>query len=686
MRLKEHERSYKLSFDNGISLEILRQGSTFQGLGNVKMRRRKLRSAELPIMPLIRTPDGHEVTSLRFASMRKGADSLTIALIPYMRRCARMEWVCYDGQDRWNVGPWEREAERDRGGSLRLCIRGIERTIGGVDFVGFSYSYKFRSRKYRIYRIHDRATWELGGRATGNSFWMQGPFNTVQKTFRNKSEGFTTSWCRSTRRAVQLQQFLPLLSVLQGFTFQFDPQSLLVTAFEAPFHCRSLFQKNPGQNYLVHWHQLCGDLGNCLEFPALQVLTAESAAQSDIERANQYCAIREELQRDYCEQSGLVRERVVVGSRLVGGNGSCLESLERGLDEVAHTGCKRVHVPGLMRILTPPAGPEQPRKGRSTSLQKAFRQAQGFVQHAHHRGMEVALALRDCCLAWVVAASMGEENPDLWRRLQGRDGNGLVARALRDEDARQLLLDHLRKVRKELGVDALFVDSILDEIADQFDWVLPTGEDAASGAKGDPGLDEDAGEIRGLAGARVSLIVALQSMGYKCPLASAGGMVVPGVSLDYDVLRGREFMFRDRVLGFPYDQIIESGAEPLEVYFRGCANRLSYAPRYSVARGLDGRLESWARSEYAAINKAYHAVRDYMEHSRLLPDDLGVLWDGADPDVRVLWAYKEFAWDVGKRAEMFDVMASKPVEPEEGVFTAVAWKAYLVQNARELSM
>ncbi|MCK4374863.1 MAG: hypothetical protein KAX19_06015, partial [Candidatus Brocadiae bacterium] len=562
MRLKEHERSYRLSFDNGISVEILRRGGLFGGLGQVKLRRRKLRCTELPVMPLVRTPDGYEVSRLQFQHIEKGEESLTLSLTPYLKRGGRTEWVCCDGEDRLRVGPWEQDAERDRGGSLRIVLRAVSRTIGGTQFAGFSYSYKFRSRKYRIYRIHDRATWELGGSATGNSFWMQGPFNEPQKTFRNKNDAFTTAWCRSGGGTV-LQQFLPLFGALQGFAFQFDRQNLLVTAFEAPFHCRSLFQKNRGENHFVHWHQLCADLATCLEFPALQVLCAESPGEGLPELADRYCAIREELQRDYAEQCGLVREGVAVSGRLVAGEIPGAEALQRGLDKLAHAGSVRVYVSGLMRSAAQPpdsgAGADAP----APSETEARRRASRFVEHAHHRGMEVAVSLADCCAPWLLAGSVqGEsQNPGA-----GEVGAALVAGALRNKRSRRLLLDHLRTVKRELGVDALFADSTLDGIADQFDWVWPAGRgeaDARSGgAVQSSGADAADGEIRSLQGRRNALIASLQRMGYRCSLAGVSGLAGPTSAPAYERLKGLEFMFRDSVLDFPYDAIVESGTEP----------------------------------------------------------------------------------------------------------------------------
>jgi len=675
MRLKEYEKSYRLSFENGVSVEILRQGGTFKGLGQVKLRRRKLRSAELPIMPLIRTPDGYEVSRLHMEDMRKGKQSLTLTLTPYLKRCGRMEWVCTDGQDRWNVGPWEQDEERDRGGMVQLRLQAVERTLGETQFVGFSYSYKFRSRKYRIYRVHDRATWELGGRATGNSFWMAGPFNPLQKSFQNKSDGFTTSWCHFGKSDVQLQQFLPFFSVLQGFTFQFNANNLLVTAFESPFPCRSLFQKSSGESYLIHWHQLCGELGGCLDFPALQILCADNEGNTDTDLANLYCAVREELQREYCEAVGLVREAAAISGALAIGADPHAEALERGLDELAESGCERVYVPDLMRRLAPRGVVNKRSKSARNGVQSAAR----FVKYAHHRGLEVGLALSDCCRPWVVAGNLTEAAQEQWQSLRSGTGDRLVGHALRRGAARQFLLDHLRRLRREVAVDVLFADDILDSIADQFDW--SQSADQHGDGRDEPRFDQKAGAIRPLAPARRDLVADLQRMGYRCPVAGVTGLATSGARVAYEDLDGKEFMLRDMVVHFPYEAIVQSGDDPLEAYFRACANRVSYVTTYDLTRGVYGKLENWWRQEYAAVNQAYHAVRDYMERSHLLPDDRGVLWTGAEPDIRVLWAYKEFEWPVGQEAEVFDVMAADPVELVEGVFSPGPYRTYLIQGA-----
>ncbi len=667
MRLKEHEKNYRLRFDNGISIEVLRDGPVYGGLGQVKWGRRKLRCTEMPVLPLITTPNGYEVSRLEVEEVGKGEESVTLHLRPFAVPQGRMEWLCCDGEDRWNVGAWAQEPERDRGGMFQVTLSAVNRTLGGVDFVGFSYAYRFHSRRYYVYRIHDRATWELGGWATGNTFWMAGPFSNPTKTFQNKEDSFTTAWCANGEAPTQLQQFLPLFTALQGFTFQFDSSSLLLTAFEEAFHCRSLFQKEEGRNYLVHWHQLCDDLQSCVEFPALQVLVADAPAD-EAAMVNCYCDVREELQRQYREQWGLSHSWAAASGRLTGA-GPDARGVQHGLDELARAACTRVYMPGMLTAHAPESDTVSARR-------EAAKQVQEVTEHAHARAMEVALSLSDCCAGWLLLEAESAEGEQEPQPLPA--GHALVAAAARDESVRKALLEHLRGLKREFKIDALYAEAILESLSDQFEWAGQPGRDR---------IARSSGEVHSLAAEWAELISALQDMGYQCLLAGAGALDTPGRRVAYADLAEKEHMYRDVVLSFPFEEVTEAGDDPLEAYFRGCANRLCFMPTYDVTRKVRGRLEDWwGEEDFAALNRAYQAVREYMEHSRVLAEGRGVLWDGAEPETRVLWAYDGFEWAVGPRAEVFDVMDSQGVEldEDEPVFSPEPFRVYLIQHAEAL--
>jgi hypothetical protein len=92
-------------------------------------------------------------------------------------------------------------------------------------------------------------------------------------------------------------------------------------------------------------------------------------------------------------------------------------------------------------------------------------------------------------------------------------------------------------------------------------------------------------------------------------------------------------------------------------------------------------MAPWWTADMSAVNNACHAVAEHMEEMRILPGGRGVLWTGADPDVQVLWCLRKFRWEVGEEADVFEVVASRPVEPQAGSFAAEPLCVYLVQGA-----
>ncbi|MGD2176177.1 MAG: hypothetical protein PVJ27_12290, partial [Candidatus Brocadiaceae bacterium] len=447
---------------------------------------------------------------------------------------------------------------------------------------------------------------------------------------------------------------------LQGFSFQFDRSSILLTAFEEAFHCSSLFQKESGRNYLVHWHQLCTDLQSCVEFPALQILCAEAEGDDDGAMAQTYCAIRRELQEQYREQTDVARTRVEPSGCLMG-NSTNVKGMQRGLDELSKAGCATVYMPGMMRALAP-------QKDTVTARRDAAGRADEIIEHAHARALKVGLSVSDCCAEWLLAETPNENAG------AGGDGEEFVARALRDEEEWELLMRHFQRLKKDFAVDCLFAEGLLGTLGAHLEW---------AGQPGRGRIARSSGTIRSLARRRIELVSRLQKMGYRCLLRGAGELDTPGLAPSFGDLDGCEFVFRDAVLRFPHGEIAESDDDLLMAFFEGSANRLSYMPVYDAERGMRGSLDEWWEDDFGAVNRAYQAVREYMEDSVLLSDRRGILWTGAEPEVSVLWSYDEFRHEVGEGAQVFDVIDSECVETEEGSFTAQPCRVYLIQTGSE---
>jgi len=669
MRVSEQEDHLAVRFDNGVSVDVLRGGGVFGGLGVVRAGRRKLRSDELPILPLIRTPDGQEVARLELRHIEPVADGLRLTMLPFMRRSGMAEWRGGDGRQRWDVADWADEPVCDRGGSLVLTLRPVSRQLGGVAFEGFSYAWHYRSRKYPIWRIHDRATWELGGYAAGNRFWMRGPFNPPRVTLR-KAERYTTAgWNRPDDDAPDVRQFQPLMTALQGFAFQFDAQGLLVTVPEALCHCRSIFQKAAGANYFVHWHQLCADLAGSVAFPAMQVLYAADAAADESARMDQYCGVRHDLETAFRTECGQGMPQGIISGVLHSDAATRVREFERGLDALVQAGCRRVLMPDILAGATP----RDPTPERAAT---ALRRVRRVIDRAHRRGVQVAIPLHETCRPWVMQGCATDDPPEI------PPGN-LPLEALLQQDTADLLLAHMQRLRSALAPDTLYCQQACLGAVHELDTDWP-GPPRPTRGRGhgvqDPRFAETGGLVRSLQSAHLAMQAALHRIGYTCiPTGLVGmGGTLPDATCSH--VRGTEFMYRDALPGLPLRDLTASGVTAFHAWFRACAWRAGYVLPCQANQSVRGGLPAWWRKQYAGVNLAFQSVRDYMLTSHALPHGRGVVWSDGDGEVSVLWTFAEMRWKVQHGNTAFDVLGSRVLHPEKRTLTLPPWRVYMVQT------
>jgi len=655
MNIREHQDHFWVDFDNGVSVEVIRDGRSYGGIGRVKCGRRDLRCAELPIQSLIETVNGYRVRHLEVRDLKQGRDDLTLVLRPYMVVNGRTQERSADGEDRWNVGPWSPEPVRDRGGTAWLRLREVNHYVNGIELRGFSYAYSLRSRKYRSTRIHDRATWELDGRATGKTLLMRGHARTPCKKIASRKSSFTTALLRDGLDS----QFRPLFSDLQGFTFQFDRRAILVTAFERPFACVSLLHKEPALNYIIHWHQLCGALprrGTCLDFPALEVMCAEVAAGDEAERMDQYDAVRRDVHERHRRALGLSPDRTVCALGIVSAECHRKGDIERGVNELARADCAEVMVEGLLHPRRARADAEEREGKRRDKLLVRTTPAErkriaDVVDLARSRGMEVATGLSS--LLPLPATQPGAVPTQ---------GIGPICGVCAGEGRFDGLLD---EIRKKFSFDAIYLDGRTADTR------------LAHGRPCSECTPEQ--HFRAL----VAFHRSGQRHGYRCAMGGGGPLGLSASPLPYAAVRNREAMYRDTVMPFPAEQVAQLEEDPKAAYFRGYANRLCYWVCFGD-RGSDGpAVEPWWNGEYAAVNKAFNLVRDNMVIPRLLEQGRGVLWSGTagEEDVSVLWAYSAFGWLVGAEASVYDVMAGRAVRVKDAAFDVEPLRVYLVQDA-----
>jgi hypothetical protein len=198
-----------------------------------------------------------------------------------------MEWMVH-GCVRVTIRQIGRRVEAGRHTILELELRPARRIIGGRNYSGFSYRYHYRSAAIPIYKILDRGSWEVGGSAFGNEFWMRNCFVPSITRIESEAQFYSTEWYIPGCANPSAFQFVPLQTELQGFSFTASPAGVLVTWATEVAHIRSLFEKPRGEDVVVHFHEHCGDLGDKLTAPIECFWSAEAQR---VDLANDYgCA------------------------------------------------------------------------------------------------------------------------------------------------------------------------------------------------------------------------------------------------------------------------------------------------------------------------------------------------------------------------------------------------------------
>jgi hypothetical protein len=342
MEVQRYSDHFWIKFGNGIAVEVLVEDGWYKGLGRVKSGRYDLRSPELPILPMIVTEGGLQAEKYEFDEIVTEEEGVSIVLRPYLSAGGHRE----DGSHLWDVYSWNQRPCKDRGGQVVIRLQRAEELVAGLETRGFSYSYRVRSRKYDPILIHDRATWELNGRATHNTICTRGNMGCPVKKIANQDDQFSTACYRDSVRG---HQFRVLFGDLPGFGYQFNNENVLITAFERPFPCFSLIEKPPGKNYIVHWHQLRNrpsSTGCVFESVPMRVLCRGHKCGNVIGQLNQYERVRSYFQRT-CHKGVKFRNTTTSATaEIVLDPASGEDTLARAVSSIAGFGCRHLMVTG----------------------------------------------------------------------------------------------------------------------------------------------------------------------------------------------------------------------------------------------------------------------------------------------------------------------------------------------------
>jgi hypothetical protein len=698
-----------LNLAGEISIQLLRRGSSFLGLGRISLGGVALRSGQRPMFVEIRNPYGVELLNYSMTNCEVTSQGAWLLFSMDRRDGGPMEWMVHEVRPRYNTADWSRDPSRAENTVLELELRAIRRTLGGREYHGFSYRYIYRSESVPIYKILDRSTWEIGGSAIANEFWMRNCFVPSITRIESEAQFYSTEWYIPDCANPSAFQFLPLQTELQGFTFTASDAGVLATWTSDVAHVRSLFEKPRGETVITHWHEHCGDLGRSFATAPVEVLWSPGArSRSDL--ANDYEAVRELVHECLHSQIGMRRERVTTFGQIEEWTPADLERYRRqGLPKLLEAGAKTVYLANHFQNNMNTWGVSNfcVTVDHKVAESVGEEELRAFCREASAGGAVVQMWGNTAIstLALIFDSRNGDSNriqflPREGSIMEALDRNASFVRNpsnaieadhytpvlavlnLRDPAVRAYWLRRWKAAHDDVGLGGIFLDSSFNLSSDKFHYVQNT-EAHLSGATADQkhllGVFRPAQEppaaILSQYRAHLELMIEMQKIGYVYGNEDLG---VFGVHRHGPPLAGRLdslFIWADCIVDFDASAVRSAGGDPDEVFFRGLAYRMMWTLHWDVSKdllcfryggpqGSDDLPGTW----HLDLLHAYNRVQEMMCERTILAGETGVLYRSGS--TRVLWAFQDLTLPLESNSRVWDVLSGEPVAARKDLHAA----------------
>ena len=295
-----HGRSLQLSKE--VSVDLLLKGRGFLGLGVVRVNGVPLRSSAVPLRPDFSTPDAVHFQDFELTRIARRNGAVVIETTAIGRPEAYGEMM---DEYSYNLAfPALRSSRRD---ALDWLLTPRELNLDGRRYVGLSIGFRFSSRVSRIHKLTVLGTWEIGGRASGNTIYHQAyPCPPVYSA--TQANHFSTSclkrldlWSDWLGHSYQM---LPRWGAIQPFDFQAARQGVLFGFWKDPHSVKSLIQKNPGEDVIFVLDEYDSPLAQTAEIPAKWILFSAGPGAGNERAKNE---VVDMWTRAYDHATGIIR-------------------------------------------------------------------------------------------------------------------------------------------------------------------------------------------------------------------------------------------------------------------------------------------------------------------------------------------------------------------------------------------
>ncbi|MGI4788740.1 MAG: hypothetical protein ACRYFS_07805 [Janthinobacterium lividum] len=710
----------EVTLNNGLTLTLCEQDGMFTGIGAVRADAVSLRSGHQPAFVEIWTPDGIVLTDFAVTHQKTGPDRIEIFMSAQACPSRVMEWMLHEARPRLSTKEFTPQARPAEETTLHLVIMPVTRQIAGHMAVGFSYQYHYHSSRYPIYKILDKATWEVGGAASGNTFWLRNSFAPSIFPLTSTDQSYSTEWYLPSAGNPNVFQFLPWQTALEGFTLTTHAEGALVTWATEVSHIRSFFEKPVGDDQMRHWHEHCGDLSAHFSTAPMEVLWLPGV-RGRVENLNLYEAVRDLVSETLHTEIGMRRERASSYGVIEEWGVPDMDRYRTvGLPRLRDAGVKTVFLPNEFQNNMNTFGVSN----MCCTLDYKVAETVGedkltaFCRDAHDAGMRVEMwgntalstlttifAMRDHAPQRIdflpVEGSVVEvlrraEDPYVRNAFGGIEADHytpvFAQLNLRDPDIRAYWMQQWTYAHDTIGLDQIFLDSSFNMSSDKFHWIANSLQNGAAGATVDQthllGNSRPAAEppaaILSQYQAHLALMVTMQQAGYIYCGEDTGVFGLhrsgPGVAARLDNLA----LWSDCLALFDAAAIVAAGGDLEAVYFAGLAYRQVWQIHWDIVRdelsfhGGARRGDFDAPADWhLALVRAYNAVGEGMVHRTILADEKGVLYTAASGHFQVLWAFEELELPLPKNAVVQDVMTNDNF-PASEVLAAARHHVYTI--------
>lgn len=696
---------------NGYSFEFRFAGDYFLGIGHIMSNGISLRNNRLPMFAQVSTPDAVELVNYKLIDKVVNNQGITLQFEAQKQYGNTMEWMLHSVRNRRNMSDWSKIPEDAIDTKFLLKIVPVTREFGNSIYKGFSYQYLFESESLSIYKITDRASWEIAGSAIGNEFWLRNGVVESIKKFENKSDFYSTEWYMPGISNPNIFQFHPLQTHFQGFTFTSSKDGTLITFPQKVAHIRSLFEKWRDADEIVHFHEHCGDLSKTFTTSPVEVYFIPGQLDN-VGRANLYHQVKEVIHNDYHTQIGMKRERISTYGIIEEWQEPDFDYYsKRILPKLLEVGVKTIFIPNQCQNDMNTWGVSNMCCNVDFKISETTGEdkLKHFCQVARAGGAKVEM--------WGNTAIS-----TLTERFMHPDGNAkginflsykgsimevidksespfvrnpsnaieadhytprFCALNLRDKNIRDYWMKQWRYFHDKIGIEGIFLDSSFNMSSDKFHHAQFDNSKNWNGVT----LDQNSKQsiyrpekeppklIQTQYYAHLDWVVEMQKIGYQYCAEDLGVFGINRTGPDLLNRMSSISIWENCYCDFNEQALLNAGYEPMEIFFKGLAFRMMWKLYWDfktqkLELGID-------HPDAFALIKAYNKVTDKMINREILPQEKGVVYSSGK--ISVLWSFMNFEFFEKDIQSVTNVLNDTEISlTADGGFNATKQTVYMI--------